>query len=220
MIIQPNEEGWSFSGELQEDKFCFVYKDSIRIFYGKSNISTTDTLFIGTKEECEEEMVRLGIPSIYRVISENSNVLFFGPKIDSDVYAGNEFLGTKEECEAEIVRINTQTFDQAKYKLIYDNDYVIVYFGTEIDSPESQGNEFIGSKQECETEITRLNLIYVKHEDSQQNIDQIPYRLVYNENNDILFFGPQTEVTWYEGTEFLGTKEECEKEIIRIGLNL
>jgi len=171
MIIQPNEEGWSFSGELQEDQFCFVYKESTRIFYGKSNISTTDTLFIGTKEECEEEMVRLGIPIVYRVISENSNVLFFGSKIDSDVYVGNEFLGTKEECETEIVRINTQTFDQTKYKLIYDNDYVILYFGTETNAPQIDEREFLGTKEECEVEITRLDLHHPQSELSQEWIN-------------------------------------------------
>ena len=216
MIIQPNEEGWRFSGELQEDQFCFVHKDRTRIFYGKSNISTTDTLFIGTKEECEAEMVRLGIPIVYRVISENSNVIFFGPKIDSDVYEGNEFLGTEEECEAEIVRINTETFDQTKYKLIYDNDYVILYFGTEANAPQINEHEFVGSKEECEVEIIRLNLTYEKHENTQEEVIQGPYRLVYDENNNIVFFGPQTDETPYEGIEFLGTKEECEAEIDRL----
>ena len=168
MTIQPNEEGWSFSGELQEDQFCFVYKEGVRIFYGKSNISTTDTLFIGTKEECEAEMVRMGLPIVYRLISENSNVLFFGSKIDSDVYVGNEFLGTKEECETEIVRINTQTFDQTKYKLIYDNDYVILYFGTETNAPQIDEREFLGTKEECEVEITRLDLHHPQSELSQE----------------------------------------------------
>jgi hypothetical protein len=107
MIIQPNEEGWSFSGELQEDLFCFVHKDSIRIFYGRSTISTTDTLFVGTKEECEVEMSRLEIPIIYRLITNEDNVVFFGVKIDSETYQGNEFLGTKEECEIEIERLKS-----------------------------------------------------------------------------------------------------------------
>jgi hypothetical protein len=107
MIIQPNEEGWSFSGELQEDRFCFVHKDGIRIFYGKSTISTTDTLFIGTSQECEQEMLRLGIPVVYRLVTNEYEILFFGPKIDSEVYEGTEFLGTKEECEAEIARLTS-----------------------------------------------------------------------------------------------------------------
>jgi hypothetical protein len=168
MIIQPNEEGWSFSGELQEDQFCFVYKESTRIFYGKSNISTTDTLFIGTKEECEEEMVRLGIPIVYRLISENSNVLFFGPKIDSDVYEGNEFLGTKEECEEEINRLSVESINNVPYKLIYDENLVILFFGLESENTEVQGAEFIGLKEECETEIIRLNLSYTQLEPTQE----------------------------------------------------
>lgn len=174
MTIQPNEEGWSFSGELQQDQFCFVHKDGTRIFYGKSNISTTDTLFVGTKEECEAEMLKLEIPLVYRLVTNNSNIVFFGPKIDSDIYNGNEFLGTKEECEAEIVKIiNTQTFDQTKYKLIYDNDYVILYFGIEENAPQIDGQQFLGLKEECEVEIIRLNLTYKKRENIiQQEVIQ------------------------------------------------
>jgi hypothetical protein len=164
MTIQPNEEGWSFSGELQEGLFCFVHKDSIRIFYGKSNISTTDTLFVGTKEECEAEMLRLEIPFIYRLVTNNSDIIFFGPKIDSEVYVGNEFLGTKEECEAEIDRLNAEASNNVPYKLIYDENLGILFFGPESENTEVQGIEFLGSKQECETEITRLNLSYTQPE--------------------------------------------------------
>jgi len=183
MTIQPNEEGWSFSGELQEDQFCFVYKEGVRIFYGKSNISTTDTLFIGTKEECEAEMVRMGLPIVYRLISENSNVLFFGPKIDSDVYVGKEFLGTKEECEVEIVRLNEEAVNNIAYKLIYDDDLVILFFGPESENTEVQGIEFLGSKQECETEITRLDLSYEKREKQTETTNN----LMYDENGIPIF---------------------------------
>lgn len=106
MTIQPNEEGWSFSGELQENQLCFVHKDNVRIFYGKSIISTTDTLFVGTEEECETEMNNLGIPIIYRLVYSDIGVVFFGSKIDNDSFEGNEFLGTKEECQLEISKLN------------------------------------------------------------------------------------------------------------------
>lgn len=105
MTIQPNEEGWSFSGELQENQYCFVYKDTTRIFYGKSTISTTDTLFVGTSEECEARMIEQGIDIAYRLVYNDNKIIFFGPKIDSQVFEGNEFLGSKEECEAEIARL-------------------------------------------------------------------------------------------------------------------
>lgn len=160
MIIQPNEEGWSFSGELQEDQFCFVHKDGIRIFYGKSNISTTDTLFVGTREECEAEMLRLKIPFIYRLVTNNSDIVFFGPKIDSDVYNGNEFLGTEEECETEVDRLSAEASNDVPYKLIYDENLEILFFGPESENTEVRGIEFLGSKQECEIEITRLDLRY------------------------------------------------------------
>ena len=187
MIIQPNEEGWSFSGELQETQFCFVHKDRTRIFYGKSNVSTTDTLFIGTKEECEAEMIRLGIPIVYRVISENSNVIFFGPKIDSDVYEGNEFLGTKDECEAEIDRLSAEASNNVHHKLIYDENLVILFFGTESENTEVQGIEFLGSRQECEIEIMRLNLSYTKIELPQEEIQtelvNVDNEVIYSEDN-------------------------------------
>jgi len=63
MYIQPNEEGWSFSGVLEEGQFCLVYKDKDIIYYGQMEISTTETLFIGTKEECDAEIQNLGLIS-------------------------------------------------------------------------------------------------------------------------------------------------------------
>ena len=63
MYIQPNEEGWSFSGVLEENQFCLVYKDKDIIYYGQMEISTTEKLFIGTKEECDAEIQNLGLIS-------------------------------------------------------------------------------------------------------------------------------------------------------------
>ena len=63
MYIQPNEEGWSFSGVLEEGQFCLVYKDENIIYYGQMEISTTEKLFIGTKEECDAEIENLGLIS-------------------------------------------------------------------------------------------------------------------------------------------------------------
>ena len=59
MYIQPNEEGWSFSGVLEEGQFCLVYKDKDIIYYGQMEISTTETLFIGTQEDCDVEIEKL-----------------------------------------------------------------------------------------------------------------------------------------------------------------
>lgn len=192
MIIQPNEEGWSFSGELQENQFCFVYKDNTRIFYGKSSTSTTDTLFVGTKEECEAEMLRLNIPVLYRLVSNNFNIIFFGPKIDSEVYEGKEFLGTKEECEEEILKLNTEAINDIPYKLIYNDNLTILFFGPEAESIEIEGTVFLGSKQECETEITRLDLSYEEREkDTTDN-------LMYDENG-IVILESTTDNEFHDG---------------------
>jgi hypothetical protein len=160
MIIQPNEEGWSFSGELQENQFCFVHKDNVRIFYGKSTISTTDTLFVGTSQECEQEMLRLQIPIMYRLVYTDAETVFFGPKLDNEVFEGTEFLGTKEECEVEIIRLNTQAINSAPYKLIYNDNLNVLFLGPSTNVTEAQGTQFLGTKQDCETEIMRLNLRY------------------------------------------------------------
>ena len=183
MTIQPNEEGWSFSGELQENQLCFVHKDNTRIFYGKSNISTTDTLFVGTEDECQAEMQRLKIPFIYRLVTNNSDIVFFGPKIDSDVYNGNEFLGTKEECEAEIDRLSAEASNNVLYNLIYDENLVILFFGSESENTEVRGIKFLGSKQECEIEIMRLNLSYTKPELPQEEIQTEPA----NVDNEVIY---------------------------------
>ena len=95
-------------------------------------------------------------------------MVFFGPKIDSDVYVGNEFLGTKEECEEEINRLSVESINNVPYKLIYDENLVILFFGLESENTEVQGAEFIGLKEECETEIIRLNLSYTQLEPTQE----------------------------------------------------
>jgi hypothetical protein len=162
MIIQPNEDGWSFSGTLESNQLCLVYKENEIIYYGKKEISTTETLFVGTFEECEAEIQRVGLPVLYKTIYNKPYILYFGRKIDSEVYDGYEFIGTREDCEAEIQRLDT-LWDaeeaEANYKLVYDNENIITYFGPN-DSNFYEGIEFLGSKSECETKITILGLGY------------------------------------------------------------
>jgi hypothetical protein len=166
MIIQPNEDGWSFSGALESNQFCLVYKENEIIYYGKKEISTTETLFVGTFEECESEIQRVGLSVLYKVIYNKPYILYFGRKIDSEVYDGYEFIGTKEECDDEIKRLDV-LWDaedaEANYKLVYNQDNIIVYFGIN-DNNSYAGTEFLGSKSECEIKTTMLALAWPSDE--------------------------------------------------------
>jgi hypothetical protein len=170
MIIQPNEDGWSFSGTLESNQLCLVYKDGEIIYYGKKEISTTETLFVGTFEECEAEIQRVGLPVLYKIVYNKPYILYFGRKIDREVLYfdhkincetcdGYGFIGTKEECEAEMERLDV-LWDaeeaEANYKLVYNNN-IIIYFGPN-DNNSYEGTEFLGSKLDCEVQITRLSL--------------------------------------------------------------
>jgi len=61
MIIPPNENGWSYDDST--GKWKLVYADKIIIFYEETNVSiaTQSTLFVGTHEECEEQIAKEGL---------------------------------------------------------------------------------------------------------------------------------------------------------------
>ena len=58
MIIPPNENGWSYDDSTGNWKL--VYADKIIIFYEQTDVSiaTQITLFVGTHEECEEQIAK------------------------------------------------------------------------------------------------------------------------------------------------------------------
>jgi hypothetical protein len=61
MIIPPNENGWSYDDSTGNWKL--VYADKVIIFYEETNVSiaTQSTLFVGTHEECEEQIAKEGL---------------------------------------------------------------------------------------------------------------------------------------------------------------
>ena len=63
MIILPNEQGWAFD---ESTAWKLVYDGSTIIFYDKTEraISTQSVLFVGTKDECEAEIARLGLVDV------------------------------------------------------------------------------------------------------------------------------------------------------------
>ena len=63
MIILPNEQGWAFD---ESTAWKLVYDGSTIIFYDETekSISTQSVLFVGTKEECDAEIARLGLVDV------------------------------------------------------------------------------------------------------------------------------------------------------------
>jgi hypothetical protein len=60
MNIEPNNEGWSFDKSVA---WKLIHGGNIIIFFEQSDdaISTQEQLFIGTQEECQNEIERLGL---------------------------------------------------------------------------------------------------------------------------------------------------------------
>jgi hypothetical protein len=92
---------------------------------------------------------------------------------------GYVFAGTKEECDAEIIRLNlpwasefVSSVDEENieptvvtetiYKLIHDGANVLYYsINNELANNIQEGQqEFIGTPEECEAEIARLELTW------------------------------------------------------------
>ena len=77
MIIPPKENGWSFD----ESNSWKLVHDGINIIIFEQtdkSISTQNVLFVGTQEECDTEIARLGLnwPSLELVeepVNENDN---------------------------------------------------------------------------------------------------------------------------------------------------
>ncbi len=60
MIISPNENGWSFD----ESHACKLVHDGTNIIIFEEtdkSISTQNVLYVGTKEECEEQIKNLDL---------------------------------------------------------------------------------------------------------------------------------------------------------------
>ena len=61
MIILPNENGWSYDDSVGNWKL--VYTDKLIMFYEQTDqsVGTQNTLFVGTKDECDAEIARLNL---------------------------------------------------------------------------------------------------------------------------------------------------------------
>jgi hypothetical protein len=61
MIIPPNENGWSYDDSTGNWKL--VYADKLIVFYEQTDasIATQSTLFVGTEQECENQIKSLDL---------------------------------------------------------------------------------------------------------------------------------------------------------------
>lgn len=61
MIIPPNENGWSYDDSTGNWKL--VYADKLIVFYEQTDasIATQSTLFVGTEQECEDQIKNLDL---------------------------------------------------------------------------------------------------------------------------------------------------------------
>jgi len=58
MNIEPNNDGWRFDESVG---WKLIHNDIDVIFFEETDkaISTQEKLFVGTKDECEEEIIRV-----------------------------------------------------------------------------------------------------------------------------------------------------------------
>ena len=61
MIITPSANGWSYDDSI--GKWKLVYEEKNIIFYEQTDqsIATPQTLFVGTEQGCEEQIVKEGL---------------------------------------------------------------------------------------------------------------------------------------------------------------
>ena len=61
MIIPPNENGWSYDDSTGNWKL--VYTDKLIVLYEQTDqsIGTQNTLFVGTEQECEDQIKNLDL---------------------------------------------------------------------------------------------------------------------------------------------------------------
>jgi hypothetical protein len=61
MIIPPNENGWSYDDSTGNWKL--IYSDKIIVLYEQTDqsIATQSTLFVGTEQECEDQIKNLDL---------------------------------------------------------------------------------------------------------------------------------------------------------------
>lgn len=116
--------------------------------------------------------------------------------------------------------------NEGPWQLIYDNSIIALIESGGLISTEA--NIFTGTKEECLLEIDRLGMPWISEEARKMGLGVVDiespkdliYRLIYDESDlSIKYFDLKEEdLRLPNGTEFLGTKEECEAQIVFLNL--
>jgi hypothetical protein len=62
MTIPHNENGWAYDNSIGNWKLVYERNQIVIFEQTDQCIATQSILFVGTKQECEQEMIRLGLP--------------------------------------------------------------------------------------------------------------------------------------------------------------
>ena len=74
MNIEPNNEGWRFDESFS---WKLIHNNIDVIFFEETDasISTQENLFIGTKEECDSEILNLGLNPVLKPQTEEETTI-------------------------------------------------------------------------------------------------------------------------------------------------
>ena len=119
-----------------------------------------------------------------------------------------------------IIQPNWTITDQGPWQLIYNDAFIISLLEVE-GITSTQGYIFAGTKEECDAEIIRLNLPwasgFVSPVVDENIVTETVYKLIHN-GTYILSFSVDADSSNVEGTTVVGTFQECQEEITRLGL--
>lgn len=119
-----------------------------------------------------------------------------------------------------IIQPNWTITDSGPWQLIY-NDTCIISLLEVKGITSTQGYVFAGTKEECEAEIIRLNLPWASGSIlpviEESITTETTYKLIHD-GIHILCFSVDADSSNVEGITVVGTFQECQQEITRLGL--
>jgi len=101
----------------------------------------------------------------WQLIYNDTSIISLSQTIGTTSTEGKVFAGTQEECEAERVRLAlpwaSDVVVNPEYQLIHKDGIILYYSFANSEIPQTDGISFLGTHDECEEEITRLNLTWL-----------------------------------------------------------
>ena len=107
---------------------------------------------------------------------------------------------------------NWTVTNQGPWQLIY-NDTSIISLSQTIGTTSTEGKVFAGTQEDCEAERVRLNLPW-----ASDVVINPEYQLIHKDGLILYYSLSGNEEVGIDGTSFLGTRDECDAEKNRLGL--